>query len=111
MTSHTPGPWFVHDFRQASSQPALADITVSCVTPDTLTVCSMGNALTATVEEAVANARLIAAAPDGLAFAIAHDAYLLASGYSGPDSDALHPDAAANWRACRAFIAKATGVA
>lgn len=59
---------------------------------------------------AAANARLIAASPDLLAFAKAHDAHMAAH-YSGPDSDALHPDAANNWRMCRAAIARAEGSA
>jgi hypothetical protein len=59
---------------------------------------------------AEANARLIAASPDLLAFAKAYDDYMAAH-YSGPDSDALHPDAANNWRMCRAAIARAEGSA
>lgn len=59
---------------------------------------------------AEANARLIAAAPDLLAFAKAYDAFMAAH-YSGPDSGALHPDAAYNWRMCRAAIARAEGSA
>lgn len=39
----------------------------------------------------------------------AHDAYMFDAGYSGSDSDALHPKAAQNWRAIRAAIAKAEG--
>jgi hypothetical protein len=57
--------------------------------------------------EIEANARLIAAAPDLLAFAVAHDAYMLDAGYSGPDDTALHPKAAANWRVCRATLSRA----
>jgi hypothetical protein len=65
---HTPGPWFMHDFAHpsVSSDPGPQDVTVSCSTPDTITVASMGNALTATLDEARANAQLIAAAPDML---------------------------------------------
>lgn len=55
-----------------------------------------------------ANGQAIAALPDLLAFAKAHDAYMLAD-YEGPDSKALHPNAAENWRMCRAAIAKAEG--
>jgi len=51
------------------------------------------------------------AAPDLLEFAMAHDAYMLDAGYPGPDEPSLHPKAAANWRHCRAAIAKATGAA
>jgi hypothetical protein len=42
-----------------------------------------------------------------LAFAEAHDAYMLGAGYEGPEDTALHPNAAANWRTCRAAIARA----
>lgn len=34
----------------------------------------------------------------------AHDDYMTATGYSGPDDDALHPRAAANWRNVRAAL-------
>jgi hypothetical protein len=107
-TQHTPGPWehvkaerLSHDavgYEQilspggilggASDDPAWVIEGQIDFTPD---------------------ARLIAAAPELLAFAKAHDAYMLDAGYSGPDSDALHPKAAANWRACRAALSKATG--
>lgn len=56
------------------------------------------------------NGYLIAASPDLLAFARAYDAFMAAH-YSGPDSGALHPDAAYNWRMCRAAIARAEGSA
>lgn len=55
-----------------------------------------------------ANAPLIAAAPDLFEFAAAHDAYMLDAGYSGPDDSSLHPKAAANWRACRSALSRAT---
>jgi hypothetical protein len=54
MSEHTSGPWFVHDF----------DVTVSCDHPAAITICTMGHALTGTLEEANANVRLIAAAPE-----------------------------------------------
>jgi hypothetical protein len=59
-------------------------------------------------DEAWANARLFYAAPDMLKALKQHDAYMLDAGYSGPESDALHPKAAENWRRVRAAIAKAT---
>ena len=68
----TGGPWFVHDFRGASEHPDVHDITVSCDHPATITVCSMDRALTATPEEALGNANLIARAP--LLAAVARDA-------------------------------------
>jgi hypothetical protein len=58
--------------------------------------------------EARANALLFRAAPDLLKALKQHDAYMLDAGYSGPESDALHPKAAENWRRVRAAIAKAT---
>ena len=71
----TGGPWFVHDFRGASEHPDVHDITVSCDHPATITVCSMDRALTATPEEALGNANLIARAP--LLAAVARDAAAL----------------------------------
>jgi hypothetical protein len=65
----------------------------------------------ASESEAEANARLISAAPDLLAALEAHDAYMLATGFNGPDESSLHPRAAANWRNVRAAIAKAKGEA
>ena len=59
---HTEAPWFVHDFTDIGGT-----VTVSCAHPDHITVAMTGRALTATHEEALANARLIAAAPDLLA--------------------------------------------
>lgn len=59
--------------------------------------------------EDTARARLIAAAPDGLAFAQHYDAYMSANYSEGPSSSALHPTAAETWRLARSFIAKATG--
>lgn len=48
--------------------------------------------------------RTLNAHDEMLAFAKAHDAYMLGAGYESPDSEALHPKAAANWKACRAAI-------
>jgi len=59
---HTPGPFFVHDFTALGGT-----VDVSCDHPATLTVASMGNALTGTHAEKVANAHLFAAAPNLLA--------------------------------------------
>jgi hypothetical protein len=60
---------------------------------------------------ACADAHLIAAAPCLADFVQEHDAYMLASGYSGPDDPALHPGAAENWRKCRAALARANPAA
>jgi hypothetical protein len=59
--------------------------------------------------ELEARGRLIAAAPDGLAFAQHYDAYMSANYSEGPSSSALHPTAAETWRLARSFISKATG--
>ena len=56
----TPRPWFVHDFTELYPTPD--NVTVSCVAPDSITVASMARALTATLDEARANAALIVAA-------------------------------------------------
>jgi len=63
--SHSPGPWFVHDFSGVNGEKVTpCDFAVSCTTPDQLTVAVMGMGLTGTPKEWEANARLIAAAPD-----------------------------------------------
>lgn len=64
--SHTPGPWFAHDFSGVSggNEVVASDYCVSCTTPDHITVAFMGNGLRCAREEWEANARLIAAAPD-----------------------------------------------
>ena len=56
---HTPGPWFVHDLRGIGGP-----ISISCTTPDHITVADIGPGIENTEAEALANARLIAAAPD-----------------------------------------------
>lgn len=58
----TEGPWFLHDFREASSEPSVYDIQVSFTDPDSLSVCHMANGITGTFDEALANAAFIAAA-------------------------------------------------
>lgn len=57
--------WFVHDFSGMYEGEVFdpADITISCSTPDTLTVCYMGPGLTNTRHETLENAYLIANAP------------------------------------------------
>lgn len=43
----TPGPWFLHDFTDASinPDPKARDVTVSCDHPATITVAEMGGGL------------------------------------------------------------------
>ena len=62
MSDYTPGPWFVHDLRGVGGP-----ISISCTTPDHITVADIGPGIENTEAEALANARLIAAAPDLLA--------------------------------------------
>ena len=55
----TEGPMFLHDFAHpaVSSAPGPQDVTISCDDPATITIAFMGNGLTASLEEARANAR------------------------------------------------------
>jgi hypothetical protein len=59
----TPRPWFVHNFADpaVSSDPSAHDVTISCVTPDHITVASMGGGFHGykSIEQAVADARFI----------------------------------------------------
>ena len=59
----TEGPWFLHDFADpaVSADPSPEDVTISCDHPATITVALMGRALTATLDEARANAAYIVA--------------------------------------------------
>lgn len=102
---HTPGPW-----RAVRSNPAEgADVwwIVAGAGPAEREVGSMCGGYPQALREA--NARLAAAAPDLLEALVAYDKYMLDAGYEGPE--ALHPNAAENWRRIRAAITKATGVA
>lgn len=116
MSEHTPGPWRVHPapYGWDIFNPWCDEIQPQWVAAVHETVGAMSErerlGAYPSRDECAANARLIAAAPDLLEFAKAHDAYM-AVHYSGPDSDALHPDAANNWRMCRAAIAQAEGSA
>ena len=60
----TPGDWNVQDFADpaVSSDPSPRDIYISCSWPDHIGIASMERGLTATLEEARANAAFIAAA-------------------------------------------------
>jgi hypothetical protein len=63
--SHTPGPWFAHDFSGLNEGDVEAsDFSVSCTTPDHITVAIVGKGLRNKKDEWEANARLIAAAPE-----------------------------------------------
>lgn len=89
----TPRPWFVHDFTEGvkamGHTPTVADVTISCDHPATLTVASMGNAFTGTFEEARDNARLMVAsvtARDELVNAL-HNTYSLLKAFVTRDDD------------------------
>ena len=97
--SHTPGPWVAR--RMYTGGFDIFDPR----NRDVVTVYGGG----VETESREANARLIAAAPDGLAFAQHYDAYMSANYSEGPSSSALHPTAAETWRLARSFISKATG--
>ena len=67
----TEGRWNVQDFSPAMGSPKIArDVTISCSWPDHIGIASMSNGLTATLDEARANAAFIAemksACDDGL---------------------------------------------
>jgi histidinol-phosphate/aromatic aminotransferase/cobyric acid decarboxylase-like protein len=91
---HTPGPWAVGTFSNDEVRDASAIYSFGRIRPIVYDISG------ATLEEADANANLIAAAPDLLA-ALKRATALLAR-YP------KHDDA---WRDCRAAIAKAEGVA
>jgi len=64
----TPRPWFVHDFTDPAinAGPTPADVTISCTTPDSLSVAYMASGLTDTLDEARANAALIVRAVNNI---------------------------------------------
>lgn len=61
MSERSPTPWFVHDFTEVPdfTDPLPVDVTISCDHPATITVASMDRGMTATLEEARANAAFI----------------------------------------------------
>lgn len=108
-TQHTPGEWTIFEGGSDRDFPGIEadDFSIVCFgdSDDPNDMCGVRGR---TLDEAWANARLFRAAPDMLKALKQHDAYMLDAGYSGPESDALHPKAAENWRRVRAAIAKAT---
>jgi len=100
MTKHTPGPWFHINLGPEVTDGNSHEVLVSCSLPDIISVCTMDNALTATLAEKEDNARLIAAAPSLLkACQIAIECF--------GDEDGELADAALS--DIRNAIAKATG--
>ncbi len=61
LAKATERPWFVHDFTSASDSPTFNDVTISCTTPDHITVAYMGGGLKHTCEEARDTAAAIVA--------------------------------------------------
>src|SRR4051812_21938380 len=63
LKAATGGTWFLHDFADpaVSSDPSPSDVTISCDHPATITVAYMGNAMTARLDEARANAAFLVA--------------------------------------------------
>jgi hypothetical protein len=96
---HTPGPWDVWPEEQFWT----GDYRVGTFDEGKFTEVAFCDTERAEVK---ANARLIAAAPDMFDALQAHDDYMTIH-YHDPDSEALHPDAAANWKRVRAAIARA----
>lgn len=102
MSKHTPGPWYIHDLRGIRGP-----ISISCVTPDHISVADIGPGMENTEAEVLANARLIAAAPELLAALEA----VWESGYNDidPRIDYLEVQIDRDdWAAVGAAIAKAT---
>lgn len=95
---HTPGPWEVSE--QEDGSDAIKSKTRFIIIPDQ-GICG------ATVSEAVANARLIAAAPDMLAALIAIMAAIDADETSGRKLEGLTPEMSKARIAARTVIAKA----
>jgi len=119
-TKHTPGPWrYIRCSDEEFSHPGIEALN------DTFSVVILGfkddpnddgGVRGRTAEEAEANAHLIAAAPDLLAFANRVDANLTAihgsiEAHPGSQPDCYEwlKEAAAIWRECKAAIAKAEG--
>ena len=100
-TTHTPLPWkmaerFVEDFVIRGANDAAVAYVIGRTSHVRL--------------DPEANMRLIVTAVNHHAELVealrAHDAYMLSAGYSGPESDALHPNAAENWRRIRDLLAR-----
>lgn len=96
-TKHTPGPWSVHILNQESERPGIEAAGISIVIYGVRDQDSEG-VHGETYEQEMANARLIAAAPDGYDFAEA----FLNRGKTGITIEALE-------RMAKQFIAKAKG--
>lgn len=107
MHKFTPGPWTAEE--RTREESGWVDIC-SCI--DRLPVGYATPAKSGTPEErrdgeTIANARLIAAAPELLAIVETFDAYMAQAGEPA-EKDGLNPIHSLRWKAQRA-IAKATG--
>lgn len=115
MSKHTPGPWFVVNV--GDDDEPMYSVKAERIRgrgpTHEVALCATGDS---TQEMETANARLISAAPDLKALAVALDNFWTADFPGGPDApiDAnghfrLSDDTTALWRQCRAAIAKAEG--
>jgi hypothetical protein len=78
--------------------------------PDLLGVCTQIDNLIVGLRERASQLSTLAQERDALVQAcMAHELYMLESGYSDPADIALHPRAAANWRLVRAALASVEG--
>lgn len=109
-----PGPWFVHDY--SALYPG--QITVSCDDPAEITVANVRSGASGTPAEALANAHLIAAAPelyDGLGELlddIETGLIASASSHSGRDDEDFLSEFPEDYERCkrlRGLLAKARG--
>lgn len=103
---HTPGPWQVEEFYWPESQSFAPEITAGRAGEggdSTRYIAKMLGVIPAVVGETLANARLIAAAPELL------EALVWAIRELEETEDGLCPDFQAAITAARAAIAKATG--
>ena len=101
---HTPGPW--HAEKHVSMGQELFAVFSEGVhkAPDGIFLGTAG-----TQPESQANARLIAAAPDGYALAESIVRWYENAGDSDPDQES--PGSIKLWRQAKAFLAKARGEA
>lgn len=96
-SKHTPGPWSINDWPQATSDVGIGATGTPLVARISLRDVS--------INEQKANARLIAAAPELLACA---EMLLLLTAKAGANGSVAH-EFRPHWEAARAAIAKAEG--
>ena len=104
MIRHTPGPWNLADSDLPVSQVAVASEKTFGRKHSTIARVVDPAFVGMSSTEGIANARLIAAAPDLLQAALA-----MTQGYEGLNPDAFSPTVCHALKTARAAIAKATG--